>query len=103
MPQEVENQCCKLRKCISLTSWFEKLCLDSHVLQLCIRNSSDIRNDQEDSSTRAFRKAADRQFILARHGHFGKGNRRVCPSCVVLTIRKRYPSITDVYMGYRER
>ena len=103
MPQEVENQCCKLRNCISLTSRFEKLCLDPDVLQLCIRNSSNIRNDQEDNSTRAFRKAAYRQFILARHGHLGKGNRRVCPFCVVLTIRKRYPSITGVYMGYRER
>ena len=103
MPQEIENRCCKLKKCISLTSQFAKLCLDPDVLQLCIRNSTDIRNDQEDNSTRAFRKAAYRQFILARHGHLGKGNRRVCPSCVVVKIRKRYPSITGVYMGYRER
>ena len=60
MPQEIENRCCKLKKCISLTSRFAKLCLDPDVLQLCIRNSSDIRNDQEDNSTRAFRKAAYR-------------------------------------------
>jgi hypothetical protein len=83
--------CCKLKSCIALTSRFAKLCLDPDVLQLCIRNSSDIRNDQEDHSTRAFRKAAYRQFILARHGHLGKGNRRVCPSCVVLKIRLRDP------------
>jgi P2X purinoceptor 7 len=65
-------------------------------------NSSDIRNDQEDNSTRAFRKEAYRQLILARHGHLGKGNRRVCPSCIVLKVGKPYPSITGVYMGYRE-
>ena len=103
VPQEVENKCCKLKNCITLSSQFIKLCLDTDVLQLCIRNTSDIRNDRKDKSTRAFRKAAYRQFILARHGYLGKGNRRVCPSCVVLKIRQRYPSLTGVYMGYRER
>ena len=49
-----------------------------------MRNTRDIRNDREDTSTRAFRKAAYRVFISARHGYLGKGNRRVCPSCVVL-------------------
>jgi hypothetical protein len=41
--------------------------------------------------------------MLARHGYLVKGNRRVCPSCVVLKIRQQYPSVTGVYMGYRER
>ena len=102
MPQEVENKCCKQKKCITQTSRFAKLCLDPDVLELCIRNTSDIRNDREDNSTRAFRKAAYRQFIFAPHGHLGKGNRRVCPSCVVLKIRERFQSITGVYMGFRE-
>ena len=103
MPQEIENKCCKLKNCITLSSRFSKICLDPDVLELCIRNTSDIRNDREDNSTRSFRKAGYRQFILARHGYLGKGNRRVCPSCVVLKIRQRYPSVTGVYMGYRER
>lgn len=104
MPQEIENKCCRQRICISSTARFHKLCLDQDVLQLSIRNTGDIRNDREDSSTRSFRKAAYRQYILARHGHLGKGNRRVCPSCVVLKIRAQYPSVTGihVYMGYRE-
>ena len=89
MPQEVENKCCQPKKCITNTSRFSKLCLEPDVLELCIRNTSDIRNDREDNSTRAFRKAAYRQFILARHGYLGKGNRRVCPSCVVIKIRER--------------
>jgi hypothetical protein len=102
MPQEIENKCCGLKKCITSTTRFAKICLDPDVLELCIRNTSDIRNDREDSSTRSFRKAAYRQFILARHGYLGKGNRRVCPSCVVIKIRQHYPSVTGVYMGYRE-
>ena len=103
MPQEIENKCCRLKDCITTTDRFSKLCLDQDVLQLCVRNMGEIRNDREDNSTRSFRKAAYRQFILARHGHLGKGNRRVCPSCVVLRIRRQYPSLTGVYMGYRER
>lgn len=102
MPQAIENKCCQQRNCITTSARFGKLCLDPDVLQLCIRNMGDIRNDREDNSTRAFRKAAYRQFILARHGHLGRGNRRVCPSCVVLKIRAQFPSLTGVYMGYRE-
>ena len=102
MPQEIENKCCNMKKCITHSSRFTKLCLDTDVLELCIRNAGDIRNDREDNSTRALRKAAYRQFILARHGHLGKGNRKVCPSCVALKIRERFPSITGIYMRYRE-
>ncbi|CAB4039121.1 P2X purinoceptor 7-like, partial [Paramuricea clavata] len=58
MPQEVENKCCKLKKCITLTLRFTKLCLDPDVLELCIKNRADIRNEHEENSTRAFRKAA---------------------------------------------
>ena len=102
VPQVVENKCCKQSKCITTTSHFAKLCLDPDVLEMCIRNTGDIRNDREDASTRAFRKAAYRQFTLAKYGRLGKGNRCVCPSCVVLKIRARYPSVTGVYMGFRE-
>lgn len=102
MPQEVENKCFNLKTCITLSPRFTKLCLDPDVVELCIKNTGDIRNDREDNSSRAFRKAAYRQFILARHGRLRKGNRRVCPSCVVLKIREQWPSITGVYMGYRD-
>jgi len=102
MPLEIENKCCKHNPCVTLSSRFQKLCLDPDVLKLCIKNVGDIRNDREDNSTRAFRKAAYRQFILARHGYLGRGNRRVCPSCVVCKIRESYPSVTGVYMGFRD-
>ena len=101
MPQEIENKCCGQRRCVTTFARFTKLCMDPDFLQLCIRNRADIRNDRDDNSTRAFRKAAYRQFILDRYGHLGKGNRKVCPSCVVKTVRGHYPSQTGVYMGYR--
>lgn len=101
MPQEIENKCCGRRRCVTSYSRFSKLCLDPDVLQLCIRNRADIRNDRDDNSTRAFRKAAYRQFVLDKYGYLGKGNRKVFPACVVKKIREHYPSQTGVYMGYR--
>ena len=101
MPLEIENKCCGQRRCVTSFARFTKLCLDPDVLQLCIRNRADIRNDRDDNSTRAFRKAAYRQYILDRYGYLGKGSRKVCPSCVVKTVRRHYPSQTGVYMGFR--
>ena len=46
MPQVIKNKCCKQSKCITTTSHFGKLCLDPYVLEMCIRNTSDIRNDR---------------------------------------------------------
>ena len=77
-------------------------CLDPEFLLLSSRNVGDIRNDPHDNSTRAFRKQAYRHYILDTYGYLGKGNRKVAPSCVVMCIRRHYPSPTGVYMGYRE-
>ena len=58
MPRKGENKCCRQKKCITYLSRLAKFCLDRDVLELCIRNTEDIRNDQEDNSTRAFCKDA---------------------------------------------
>ena len=50
-------------------SRFRKLSLDLKVLQLTIHNRGDIRNDQEDNSTRSFRKAGYRQYVLHCYGY----------------------------------
>ncbi|CAH3107899.1 unnamed protein product [Porites lobata] len=101
VPQEVEKKCCGLQRCVTTHTRFSKLCLDPDVIQLAIRNRGDIRNDRDDNSTRAFRKTGYRQYILDRYGYLGKGNRKVCSSCVVTVIRRHYPSQTGVYMRYR--
>ena len=62
MPQALENKCRQLRTCTTTSALFVKLCLDLDVLELCIRNMGDIRNDREDSRTRAFQKAAYTQL-----------------------------------------
>jgi len=101
MPQEIENKCCGQQKCVTTHTRFQKLCLDPDVLQLTIRNRGDIRNDREDNSSRSFRKASYRQYVLDHYGYLGKGNRKVCPACVVKVVRCHYPSQTDVYMEFR--
>lgn len=101
MSQEVENKCCGNRTCVTTKWCFAKLVLDPEVLELCIRNRADIRNDRQDTSTSSIRKAAYRQFILDKYKYLGKGNRKVAPSCVVLRIQKQYPSPTGMYLGFR--
>ena len=101
MPQEIENKCCSLCRCVTTHTRFSKLCLDPDVLHLAIRNEGDIRNDRNNNSTRTLRKTGYRQHVLDCYGYLGKGNRTVCPSCVVTIIRRHYPPQAGVYMGYR--
>jgi P2X purinoceptor 7 len=61
----------------------------------------DIRAEEPDYSTNSFRKAAYRQYILWQYKKLGRGNRRVCPSCVVMAIRHIYPADDGVYMGFK--
>ena len=62
MPQAVQNTCCQLRTCTTTSARFVKLYLDVDVLELCIRNMGDIRNDREDHGTGAFQKATYTQL-----------------------------------------
>ena len=103
MPQEVENKCCGRRNCVSQGRRFRKLCLDAEYLQLCSKNTADIRNDRQVSTNCTFRKAAYRNYVLDTHGYLGKGKRKIVPSCCVLCIHRHYPSPTGVYMGFRAR
>ena len=56
MPQAVENKCCQLRTYTITSAHFVKLYLDLDVLELCIRNMGDIRNDQKDHKQGPFKK-----------------------------------------------
>lgn len=103
MPLEVEKVCCRKKNCDAKKPRFKKLCLDPDYLELSIKSSADIRNDRQNNSTRTFRKAAYRHYILDKHGYLGKGRRRVAPSCVVWEIREHYPSSSGIYMGFKER
>ena len=57
MPQEVKRERCKLKKGRTPLSQFTNLYLDPDVVELCIKNTGDIRNNREDNSSRTFQKA----------------------------------------------
>ena len=101
IPQDIQNKCCGQRDCVSQSRRFRKHCLDAEYLQLSAKNTADIRNDRQDSSSRTLRKAAYRNYILDTHGFLGKRNRKIVPSCCVLCVRRHYPSATGVYMSFR--
>ena len=102
METPTENVCCRVAKCVTNFEHFFNICLDHMVLSVAIHNRADIRADPIDYSPGSYRKAAYRQFILWAHGYLGRGNRRVVPSCVVLAIRRWYPSPTGIYLGFKE-
>ena len=101
MPSEEENKCCGKIHCVTSFVTFQNTCTDREVLQIAIRARCDIRVEDPDYSTNSYRKAAYRQYILWRYKKLGRGNRRVCPSCVVLTIRHIFPADDGVYMGFK--
>lgn len=102
MPKPEENVCCKLTTCVTSYQRFQNICIDREVLELAIRAQCDIRADEPDYSMSSYRKAAYRQYVLWKYGKLGRGNRRVLPSCVVITVRNAYRSPGEVFMGFRQ-
>ena len=99
MPTADENVCCHKRPCVSIMGWFETVVLNRDGLSVAIEARSDIYADDPEYNPASYRKAAYWQFILWQHGHLGRGNRRVVPSCVVWSIRSKYPAPDG---GFRE-
>ena len=47
----------QIKKGQNTLSQFTNLCLDPDVVELCLKNTGDIRNNREDNSSRTFQKA----------------------------------------------
>jgi P2X purinoceptor 7 len=101
MPTEEEKKCCGKICCVTSFVTFQNTCTDRDILLIAIRARCDIRVEDPDYSTNSYHNAAYCQFILWRYKKLGRGNRRVCPSCVVLTIRHIFPADDGNYMGFR--
>ena len=101
MASEEENKCCGKRACVTSYEMFRNVVLDREVLNIAIRARCDIRAEVAEFEMNSYRKAAYRQYILWKYGKLGKGNRRVCPSCVVRLVRQTYPAPDGEYMGFR--
>lgn len=66
---------------------------------LLVRDARGGRARGRDVTNDSLRWCAYRHFTAWAHGHLGKFNRRVAPSCVVKRLRELYPS--PQYAGYR--
>ncbi|KAM7305295.1 P2X purinoceptor 7-like [Ixodes scapularis] len=87
--------------CVTGHPDFEALCLNPEVLRLAYLNMRHYgQQGMGASASEHYRFAAYRQCALWLWSRLGKKNRRPLPSCVVKTIRGRYPA--DVYAGYRD-
>ena len=103
MPTDKEMVCCRERRsCLSRTNAFQNICIESQNLQTSIRSLADTYVFTPLHTNKGMRHAAYRQFIMWRHGHLGRGYRKVIPSCCVTEIRKHYPSPNGQYTGYKD-
>lgn len=104
MPTDKERICCKERRlCRIKTAVFQNVCIDSDNLGTVIRSLADTYVFTPTYDNRAMRHASYRQYVMWQHGHLGKGNRRVIPSCCVSEIRNHYPSPNGLYTGYKDK
>ena len=97
-----ENVCCHKSPCVTDIGWFNSVVLNRDVLSLAIEARSDLFADLPVYTPASYRKAAYRQFVLWKHDHLGRTNRCVVPSCVVLSIRRKYPAPDSHYIGFWE-
>ena len=97
-----EDKCCANQQCATSYELFCNICLNREVLSVAIRARCDIRVEEPDYESNSYRKAAFRLYIVWRFGKLGwdGGNRKVCPSCVVLVVRRSYSASDGQYMGF---
>ncbi len=101
MDRATMNVCCGQRPCITEGQTFSDLCLKHSVVEVAgILNYADHFFDTADLSSSKFRNQSYRFFILWQHGKLGQHNRKCPPSCVVLAIRRQFPSVDGNYTGY---
>ena len=92
--------CCRRRdSCITDLEAFETITLDIYVLSVAILIRCEITADNPEYTSRSYRKAAYRLFIIWQNGYFGPGNRRPVPVCVIWAICDRFPEPSGAYLG----
>ena len=102
MDNPVEQLCCKNSTCTTNTDVFYEICLNRHVLPVCIINQRDFFADDPEFSPSSYRKAAYRQYIMYQHGFLRRAVRKVIPSCVMWKVQDNYPAFDNNYLGFKE-
>ena len=102
MDNPIEQICCMNSTCMTTIDVFYEICLNRHVLSICIINRRDFFADDPEFSSSSYRKAAYRQYIMYQHGYLGRAVRKVIPSCVVWKVRDNYLAPDKNYLGFKE-
>ncbi|XP_074649012.1 P2X purinoceptor 7-like [Tubulanus polymorphus] len=88
--------------CITEVHGFRANCLEPEVLKVCFydffRDNWPVGD--EEPVGELYRHIAYRRFCRWAWGILGRGNRRILPSCVVSTIRLKWPSPNELYTGF---
>ncbi|XP_033729534.1 P2X purinoceptor 7-like [Pecten maximus] len=113
MPTNLECRCCcsfnlcqeKMEQgnltCITEHEAFQVNCLNRHVLELAFYEHLDNNGPigDEEPVHELYRYIAYRRFVRWVWHRLGRKQRKVLPSCVVLKIRKTFPS--EDYTGFK--
>ncbi|XP_070540792.1 P2X purinoceptor 7-like [Ptychodera flava] len=102
MPTPREMICCGHRSCITMTPNCRLVCGTGEVLRTAIASRSYDFVCTPTYDNRSMRHAGYRQYVMWEYGRLGRGNRVVCPSCVVWMIRDKFPSGDGSYTGFRD-
>ena len=100
IPTDIENKCCKQKRCLSKTNVFVNICINKKNLQTAIRNLSNTYVFTPRYANKSMQHAAYRQYVMWKHGHVGARCRLVIPSCCVCAIRNAYLSPKNQYTGF---
>ena len=77
-------------------------CLERVVLETNLASISGYTGETFEFENTNYRFSAYEQYISWIYGRLGKRIRQVTPSCVVWTIRKKYPSDDREYVPFND-
>jgi hypothetical protein len=95
-----ERKCCRRQICITRTERCRNVCLDNDIIRAANNGNADVRARVPGYDNRNLRHVSYRQYVMWQHGHLGKNNRVVIPSCVIWLIRRKWPSPDGRYTGF---
>ncbi|XP_043922121.1 P2X purinoceptor 7-like [Protopterus annectens] len=91
--------------CITAHPLFESTCLTTHMLHILMRAMYYFKGHFQRTqwTNRVYRFVAYRAYVLWMYDNkkLGYGHRVVIPSCVVNSIRQRFPSEENDYVGFQ--
>ena len=101
--------------CITESEGFESVCLSRHGLKAAIRAKKYYKEKNNPKKSKpdepkkpitnvTFRYAGYRQFVFWVYDDLKKGERKIIPSCVVWSIRERFPkSENEKWTNYKQK